>query len=63
MRRSPKRADDQTARWFVSGVGSDIAWEGRAPPWGFDIRDANNVGQEDTDVGDEVVAYTARYVY
>lgn len=42
--------------WYLSGIGEEIAWEGHAPPPGYDAR--NEDGEPD---GDHVVAYTNRY--
>lgn len=58
-RRHTAAASDNQApleSWYLSGIGQELAWDGRAPPPGYDARN-----KDDGMVGDYVVAYTNQY--
>lgn len=49
--------------WYLSEVGQGLAWDGRAPPPGYDTRNRYDYDVSDRDDemnGDYVVAYTNR---
>lgn len=62
-RRQNHPTDDGNSleRWYLSGVGEDITWDGCAPPPDYDIRAESGRPNGDRPNGDYVVAYTNRY--
>lgn len=64
MRRKPALCDDNepanpNASYYLSGIGEGIAYDGQAPPQGYDVRDHED-GDDFAPECDVVVAYTNR---